>query len=128
MYIFIREGNTIIHISETATGKIAEMLQDIGADQYFLRLGVNDGGCNGLSYSIRFDDSLDEGDRAFVWGTFQVVMDPTSEPFLEGVHIDYKEAGMTGGFTIDNPNAKFTCGCGASFRTATYRGKAKKCD
>ncbi|KKO55431.1 HesB/IscA family protein [Paenibacillus sp. DMB20] len=118
----------MIHISDVATDKITDMLKDIGGDQYFLRLGVNEDGCNGLSYNISFDDSLEEGDQVIGWTGFQVAIDNASVQFLEGVQIDYKETGMTGGFTIDNPNAKFTCGCGASFRTATYRGKAKKCD
>ncbi|MBP1988465.1 HesB/IscA family protein [Paenibacillus eucommiae] len=118
----------MIQISETASEKIAGMLKDIGIDHNFLRLGVSDGGCNGLSYSMRFDDSLVKDDRVIAWNKFQVVIDNTSAEYLEGVQIDYEETGMTGGFTINNPNAKFTCGCGASFRTATYRGKAKKCD
>ncbi|MCE5172709.1 iron-sulfur cluster assembly accessory protein [Paenibacillus profundus] len=104
------------------------MLKDIGAEPYFLRLGVSDGGCSGLSYSILFDDSRQEDDRVIEWKGFEVVIGNASEEYFEGVHIDYMETGMTGGFTIDNPNAKFTCGCGASFRTAAYRGKAKKCD
>jgi len=118
----------MIQISDVAASKITEMLADIGAGPYFLRLGVNDGGCSGLSYSIRFDDAREEGDHVLAWNSFDVVIDDVSAEYFNGVQIDYKEAGMTGGFTIDNPNAKFTCGCGASFRTATYRGKAKKCD
>jgi len=118
----------MIHITDTAADKIAEMIRDIDSDRYFLRIGVSDGGCSGLSYSIRFDDTLDEEDQVVAWGEFQVAIDYASVEYLEGIQIDYKESGMNGGFTIDNPNAKFSCGCGASFRTAAYRGKAEKCD
>ncbi|RXZ78889.1 iron-sulfur cluster assembly accessory protein [Paenibacillaceae bacterium] len=118
----------MIEISDAATKKISEILNNTDTLQYFLRLGVSDGGCSGLSYTIRADDALEEEDHVLDWGVFQVVIDQPSVAYIEGVRIDYMESGMTGGFTIDNPNAKFTCGCGASFRTASYRGKAKKCD
>ncbi|MEK8130460.1 iron-sulfur cluster assembly accessory protein [Paenibacillus filicis] len=118
----------MIQISDAAADKIIEMIRDIDSERYFLRVGVSDGGCSGLSYSIRFDDTLGEGDRAITWGEFQVVIDYASVEYLEGIQIDYKDSGLSGGFTIDNPNAKFSCGCGASFRTAAYRGKVEKCD
>ncbi|GGG69401.1 HesB/IscA family protein [Paenibacillus radicis (ex Gao et al. 2016)] len=118
----------MIQISDTAADKITEMIGDMESDRYFLRVGVSDGGCSGLSYSIRFDDTLAEEDQVIGWERFQVVIDYASVEYLEGIQIDYKDMGMSGGFTIDNPNAKFSCGCGASFRTATYRGKSKKCD
>ncbi|MEF3311605.1 iron-sulfur cluster assembly accessory protein [Paenibacillus sp. GYB004] len=117
----------MIQISDQATAKIAELIENSEVSGAFLRFGVNDGGCSGLSYQIRIDDEMQEDDQVTEWSSFKVVVDSASQPFVDGVQIGYKEAGMTGGFTIDNPNAKATCGCGASFRTAAYRGQAKKC-
>lgn len=117
----------MIQISDQATAKISELIENSDMNGTFLRFGVNDGGCSGLSYQIRLDDELQEGDQVLEWSSFKVVVDSASQPFVDGVQIGYKEAGMTGGFTIDNPNAKATCGCGASFRTASYRGQVNKC-
>jgi len=118
----------VIEMSKEAEEMINEMIVEQGDSSLFLRVGVEDGGCSGLSYSIKLDEELTEDDEVINEGRFKVVWNKRSEPFLSGVIIGYQHQGMTGGFTIDNPNAKATCGCGASFRTATYRGERKKCD
>ncbi|WP_321575649.1 HesB/IscA family protein [Paenibacillus guangzhouensis] len=114
-------------MSDLASAQIKEMLHNQHADNLFLRVGVVDGGCSGLSYDMKFDDIQAKDDLAFEMKGFQLVIDSKSMAFLEGLKIDYVAQGMTGGFTMDNPNVKASCGCGASFRTATYRGSAKKC-
>lgn len=118
----------MIEISEKAKLMIHQMILDNDIANLFLRVGIEDGGCSGLSYNIKLDDQMTEEDEALANEHFNVVWDKRSIEFLEGVKIDYQNQGMTGGFTIDNPNAKTTCGCGASFRTATYNGSRKKCD
>ncbi|RJE86957.1 iron-sulfur cluster assembly accessory protein [Paenibacillus sp. 1011MAR3C5] len=117
----------MIEISENATEQILEMLNSLNLEQMYLRVGVVDGGCSGLSYDLRFDDQRTEEDIFLSMNGFQMLVESRSMPFLEGLKIDYQRQGMTGGFTMDNPNVKASCGCGASFRTATYRGTAKKC-
>jgi len=117
----------MIEISDFAATHIQDMLDQNDMQNLYLRVGVEDGGCSGLSYSMRFDDTLLEEDRILEQNGIKMLIDAESEPYLVGVKIDYKLQGMTGGFTIDNPNAKFSCGCGASFRTATYKGTPKKC-
>ncbi|WP_339204368.1 iron-sulfur cluster assembly accessory protein [Paenibacillus sp. FSL K6-3182] len=118
----------MIEISEKAESIINQMVIDSGNDRTFLRVGVEDGGCSGLSYNIKLDDTITNDDHSLQTDHINVVWNTQSEPYLAGVKIDYVEQGMTGGFTIDNPNAKATCGCGASFRTATFKGKREKCD
>ncbi len=118
----------MIEISEKAESMIAQMIVDNGIDNMFLRIGIDDGGCSGLSYNIKLDDTLTEDDHSLQNEAFKVVWDTRNEEYLQGITIDYSEQGMTGGFTIDNPNAKASCGCGASFRTATFKGNRKKCD
>ena len=117
----------MIEISDKASSQIHEMLDNNDIQGLFLRVGVVDGGCSGLSYDLRFDDSRSGEDLVFEIDGLQVLIASSSEEYLRGLKIDYKEQGMTGGFTMDNPNVKASCGCGASFRTATYRGKAQKC-
>ncbi|MFF2888309.1 HesB/IscA family protein [Paenibacillus sp. NPDC057967] len=117
----------MIEISENASEQILEMLDNLNLEHMYLRVGVVDGGCSGLSYDLRFDDQRTEEDIFLSMNGFQVIVESRSMPFLEGLKIDYQRQGMTGGFTMDNPNVKASCGCGASFRTAMYKGTAKKC-
>jgi len=112
----------MITITELAAEKINEMLQEENNPQLFLRVGVKEGGCSGFSYGMGFDDEQVEGDNSFEVQGLKVVVDQDSAKYLRGLVIDYKESAMSGGFTIDNPNATVTCGCGSSFRTATDAG------
>lgn len=117
----------MIQISEAAVTRIQEMLEQENSS-LFIRFGVKDGGCTGMTYGLGFDDSQQEGDTTITVDGVKLVIDSASYPYVDGVEIDYKEAGMMGGFTIQNPNAVATCGCGSSFRTALSRGKREKCE
>lgn len=118
----------MIQMSELASEKIKELLAQQEASNMFLRLGVKPGGCSGFSYGMGFDDTQEATDQAFEIHGIKVVVDEESAKYLYGVEIDYKDSGMSGGFTIDNPNAIATCGCGSSFRTREDAGKKEKCD
>ncbi|WP_219835906.1 iron-sulfur cluster assembly accessory protein [Paenibacillus sp. R14(2021)] len=112
----------MITISELANEKIKEMLEAEAAPELFLRVGVKEGGCSGFSYNMGFDDAVASTDQEMEFNGLKVVVDGDSMKYLNGLEIDWKEAGMGGGFTITNPNATATCGCGSSFRTATEAG------
>jgi len=112
----------MITITELAAEKINEMLQEENNPDLFLRVGVKEGGCSGFSYGMGFDDEQVDGDNSFEVQGLKVVVDQDSAKYLRGLVIDYKESAMSGGFTIDNPNATVTCGCGSSFRTASDAG------
>jgi iron-sulfur cluster assembly protein len=113
----------MINISETANEKIKEMLESEETPNMFLRIGVKEGGCSGFSYGMGFDDEQHDTDKALEFNGLKVVVDTDSIKYLNGLEIDFKESAMGGGFTINNPNASATCGCGSSFRTATDAGK-----
>lgn len=113
----------MITLSQAASDKIKEMMSDEGMEGLFLRLGVRPGGCTGFSYAMGLDDEKQDTDVEINDLEVKVVVDAESAPFLKGVEIDYQDAGMGGGFTINNPNAVASCGCGSSFRTATEAGK-----
>lgn len=116
----------MITITEAANGRIKEMMAGQEGENLFLRLGVKGGGCSGLSYGMGFDQEINEDDSSFESDGLTVVVDKDSAPILEGVVIDFKQNLVGGGFTIDNPNALVTCGCGQSFKTATNAGTPSK--
>lgn len=95
--------------------KLALEKEGIAADQGGLRLGVQGGGCSGLSYVIRFDTQPRERDRIFQYGDVRVFVDPKSFIYLHGMTLDWQETLMQRGFVFQNPNAQKSCGCGTSF-------------
>lgn len=81
-----------------------------------LRVGVKGGGCSGFSYMLDLCAGPAEGDEVFTQHDVRVVCDPKSYLYLNGTEIDFKDDLVGGGFVFNNPNAKGSCGCGASFR------------
>jgi len=106
-----------IQVTDKAVARIGAVLQKegISAAEGGLRLGVQGGGCSGLSYSIRFDTQPRERDRIFNFGDVRIFVDPKSFIYLHGMVLDYEETLMHQGFVFQNPNAKKSCGCGTSF-------------
>ncbi|MDP1799775.1 MAG: iron-sulfur cluster assembly accessory protein [Bacteroidota bacterium] len=81
----------------------------------FIRVGVDGGGCSGLSYKLEFDNQLKEGDQMFEDKGIKIVVDRKSFLYLVGTELEYT-GGLNGkGFVFNNPNANRTCGCGESF-------------
>ncbi|MCS1351765.1 iron-sulfur cluster assembly accessory protein [Mechercharimyces sp. CAU 1602] len=116
----------MITLSEQAIYKIKDMMKDEEGPTY-LRIGVTAGGCSGFSYGMGFDEEKTDKDESFVQEGIPILIDKASLDLIRGLQIDYKESMMGGGFTIHNPNATATCGCGSSFRTATQAGKPGDC-
>lgn len=118
----------MIQVTEAAARKITEIIEGADLPGAFLRVGIDEGGCSGLSYSLTVDEQLNTEDIILDQGEFSIRVHEDRVRFVEGLVIDYADMGMTGGFVMNNPNAKVSCGCGASFRIAGYRGEVKKCD
>src|SRR5438132_13788531 len=89
--------------------------ESISAAEGGLRLGVQGGGCSGLSYNIRFDTQPRERDRIFQFDDVRVFVDPKSFIYLHGMILDYQETLIQQGFVFVNPNSTKSCGCGTSF-------------
>ena len=106
-----------IAVTEKAIAKIRSAMakEGISPEQGGLRLGVQGGGCSGLSYNIRFDTQPRERDRIFQFGDVRVFLDPKSFIYLHGMTLDYQETLMQQGFVFINPQATKSCGCGSSF-------------
>lgn len=106
-----------IQVTDKAIAKIRSAMtkEGISPDEGGLRLGVQGGGCSGLSYNIRFDPQPRERDRIFRFGGVRVFVDPKSFIYLHGMILDYQETLIQQGFVFLNPNSKKSCGCGSSF-------------
>jgi iron-sulfur cluster insertion protein len=105
----------MIALTDTATVKVKELMQAEDAPELYLRVAVRPGGCSGLSYEMFFDTEKAGDDIVEAYGDVQVVVDPASAEYLSGASLDYKDGLQGAGFTINNPNAQRTCGCGQSF-------------
>jgi iron-sulfur cluster assembly protein len=95
--------------------RVAMEKEGISPEQGGLRLGVQGGGCSGLSYNISFDTRPRERDRVFTFGDLRLFVDPKSFIYLGGMILDYENTLMKQGFNFINPNASRSCGCGSSF-------------
>ena len=106
-----------IQVTDKALARIRTAMakENISPAEGGLRLGVQGGGCSGLSYNIRFDSQPRERDRVFQYEDVRVFVDPKSFIYLHGMILDYEENLMHQGFEFRNPNAKKSCGCGTSF-------------
>ncbi|MBM3684265.1 MAG: iron-sulfur cluster insertion protein ErpA [Actinobacteria bacterium] len=105
----------VITLTDTASKKVKELIDAEGVDGLALRVAVRPGGCSGFSYEMFFDTEIAADDHAVAFGDVQVVVDPTSAPLLTGATLDFKDGLNQQGFSINNPNASKTCGCGSSF-------------
>ena len=95
--------------------RIAMAKEGISPAEGGLRLGVQGGGCSGLSYNIRFDTQPRERDRIYQFDDVRVFIDPKSFIYLHGMILDYEETLIRQGFNFINPNSTKSCGCGSSF-------------
>ncbi|WP_134672148.1 HesB/IscA family protein [Halorussus marinus] len=108
-----------IEVTETAAEEALALLDSEGldADEAGLRLFVQQGGCAGLSYGMRFDESAEADDTVYEHHDLRVFVDPASLNYIEGSVVDYEDGLQGAGFHVENPNVVSECGCGESFRT-----------
>jgi iron-sulfur cluster assembly accessory protein len=106
----------MITLTDTAATKVRELLDSEGTPDWALRVAVKPGGCSGFSYEMYFDGDVAADDQQAQYDhQVKVVVDPASAQLLEGATLDYKDGLDQSGFSITNPNASRTCGCGQSF-------------
>jgi iron-sulfur cluster assembly protein len=105
----------MITVTDTAKKQAIRLMEDEGKEGFFIRVGVQGGGCSGLMYQLTFDNEEKEGDKTFEDNGMKVVVDTKSYLYLLGTTLDFS-GGLNGkGFVFKNPNADRTCGCGESF-------------
>ncbi|HEY7444710.1 MAG TPA: iron-sulfur cluster insertion protein ErpA [Vicinamibacterales bacterium] len=105
----------MINVTETAASKINELLAEEQKVNSGLRVFVQGGGCSGFQYGLMIEESLGDSDQIFESNGVKLYVDPISIRYLKGAEVDFVETVTGGGFTIKNPNAVSTCGCGQSF-------------
>ena len=105
----------MITVTQSAKKQAIRLMEDYGKAGFFIRVGVEGGGCSGLMYQLTFDNEIKEGDTSFEDNGIEVVVDKKSYLYLLGTTLDFS-GGLNGkGFVFKNPNADRTCGCGESF-------------
>jgi iron-sulfur cluster assembly protein len=111
------KAGPVIHMTERAAKKILALLVKEGVSPELggLRVGVQGGGCSGLSYAMRLDTQARDRDKVFEEFGARIFVDPKSLLYLNGTTLEYEETLMRQGFVFQNPNAARNCGCGSSF-------------
>jgi iron-sulfur cluster assembly accessory protein len=117
---------SILSITPAASEKVHELLKQENDPSLGLRIFVAGGGCSGLQYGMTIDEAQDS-DTIILQGDFNVLVDEMSLGYINGSEVDYVDSLMGAGFTVNNPNAVSSCGCGHSFKTAEGGGEAKGC-
>lgn len=111
----VRIGNeSLVRLTPSAGVKTAALIEREQGGA-FLRVAISGGGCNGLSYKLRFVEAPRKGDILVYSAGVTVVVDPKTALYLKGTVLDYSDQLVAGGFKFSNPNAKSSCSCGESF-------------
>lgn len=117
---------TTVTMTASAADKVRELLTQENDPSLGLRIFVAGGGCSGLQYGMTLDEEQ-EGDTSVQMEGFKVLVDEMSYGYISGSEVDYVDSLMGAGFTVNNPNAVSSCGCGHSFKTADDGGQARSC-
>ena len=107
----------MIKVANSAKDKVSSLMKNDGYDPVsdYVRVGVKSGGCSGLSYDLKFDNSYSDEDKVYEDNNIKIIVDKKSLLYLIGTTLEYF-GGLNGkGFVFNNPNAQRTCGCGESF-------------
>src|SRR5438034_11363576 len=108
----------MINVTETAAGKIHELLVEENKPGSGLRVFVQGGGCSGFQYGLMIEENGEgSADQVYESNGVKLFVDPISIQYLKNAEVDFVDTVTGGGFTIKNPNATSTCGCGQSFTT-----------
>ena len=105
----------MINLQESAINKLKELIAEEGNPDLKLRIFVQGGGCSGMQYGFTFDEMQNEDDFDLEFDGVGLLVDSMSAQYLQGAKIKYTEDAMGASFSIDNPQAQTTCGCGSSF-------------
>lgn len=104
-----------ITVTEAASKKVGQLIQEEENQDLKLRVFVTGGGCSGFQYGFTFDEKQKENDMTIEQDGVKIVIDSLSFQYLMGSEVDYTEGLQGSRFIINNPQAKSTCGCGSSF-------------
>lgn len=115
---------SVLTMTSAAAEKVRELIKQENDPALGLRVFVAGGGCSGLQYGMTLDEEQD-GDTIVSMGDIRVFVDDMSLGYITGSEVDYVDSLMGAGFTVNNPNAVSSCGCGHSFKTADGGGESE---
>jgi iron-sulfur cluster assembly protein len=122
----IETQQVLVGLTPSAAEKVRELLEQEGDATLGLRIFVAGGGCSGLQYGMTLDEAQD-GDVVTEIEGIRLLVDEMSSGYISGSEVDYVDSLMGAGFTVNNPMAVSSCGCGHSFKTAGDSGQARSC-
>lgn len=111
----IAEMQIPLIFTDSAAGKVKQLIEEEGNNDLKLRVFVSGGGCSGFKYGFTFDELVNEDDTVIEKNGVKLLIDSMSFQYLAGAEIDYQEGPEGAQFVIKNPGAASTCGCGSSF-------------
>ncbi|GER86599.1 heme biosynthesis protein HemY [Dictyobacter vulcani] len=117
---------SVLTMTSAAAEKVRELLKQENDPALGLRVFVAGGGCSGLQYGMTLDEEQD-GDTVISMSDIKIFVDDMSLGYITGSEVDYVDSLMGAGFTVNNPNAVSSCGCGHSFKTADGGGESRSC-
>jgi iron-sulfur cluster insertion protein len=109
------EQPKLVTMAPGAIAKIKELIAEENSPNLKLRMFVSGGGCSGMQYGFTFEEEVNEDDFDLEFDGIHVLVDSMSSQYLQGAEVDYTESLQGSQFSIKNPNAQTTCGCGSSF-------------
>jgi len=122
----VETQQALVTMTAAAADKVRELIEAEGDATLGLRIFVAGGGCSGMQYGMTLDEAQD-GDVIHEMQGIRLLVDEMSAGYISGSEVDYVDSLMGAGFTVNNPNAVSTCGCGHSFKTAGDAGEARSC-
>jgi iron-sulfur cluster insertion protein len=111
----VLEQPQLVKMASGAIAKIKELMAEENNPNLKLRMFVSGGGCSGMQYGFTFEEEVNEDDFDLEFDGIHVLVDSMSSQYLQGAEVDYTESLQGSQFSIKNPNAQTTCGCGSSF-------------
>ena len=111
----VLEQPQLVKMAPGAIAKVKELLEEENNPNLKLRMFVSGGGCSGMQYGFTFEEEVNEDDFDLEFDGIHVLVDSMSSQYLHGAEVDYTESLQGSQFSIKNPNAQTTCGCGSSF-------------
>ena len=110
----VRPKMNVISLSEAAAARVQDIIASADKPLFGLRVGVKNGGCAGMSYTMEMAEKANPGDEVVEDKGVRVLVDPKAILFLLGTQMDYETSKLSSGFTFHNPNQTSACGCGES--------------
>jgi len=117
----------MINLTDQASSQLRGLMHEQNLNDLGLRVFVSPGGCSGFQYGMRFEDTVMDGDTVEDKNGIKLYIDEFSAQYVDGAEIDFVDELMGGGFTVHNPNAISSCGCGQSFTHTNGGGQARAC-